>query len=649
MLSAVRRSARSWAAAAILFIALVAIVITGFGTGGFGGLGSLDRRPPGREALATVGDRSVTDSEFQDIVNRQYARARQQQPELGMAEFVVEAFDPLLDQMIVGLAVEEYGEAQGIRVSDRMIDAEIVNITAFHDAAGRFDNAIFQRALQGQGLTEAQLREDIARSLMQRQLLGPIARGGIVPQGIIREYANLMLERRRGAIGFVPAEQLRAGIEPTPAEIATFYQRNRDRFTIPERRVIRYAMIGAEQVAQAARATDQEIAAFYRQNSAAYGPRETRDLQQIVLTDQAAAQRFVQRIRGGASFAQAAQEAGFGAADITASNQTRDGFARTTNAAVANAAFAAAQGAMVGPIRSELGFHFARVERINRTAGGRSRACAHGDRPQHRAAQGGRSAQRSGHPGRGADLRRRQPRGGRAGRAAQPGDDAAGNRAAGQSTGQPFVIAPEMQPMLRSAFEIDAEEPSPWSSRSSPNQRYAVLTVERVVPAAPPPLAQIQTQVREALIMQRALARARTVADQIVDRINRGAAPAAAFAQAPVRLPAPESVDRQRLELNAQNVAPPLLTLFALPQGRARVIAAPSNAGWFVVHHQQRTPGDASTNPLAIRAMGQGLTESAAEEMAQQFARAVQQATGAERNEDAIRAARERLLGATIQ
>jgi len=648
MLSAVRRSARSWAAAAILFIALVAIVITGFGTGGFGGLGSLTGGPQAGEALASVGDRTVTDNEFQDIVNRQYARARQQQPELGMAEFLAEAFDPLLDQMIVGLAVDQFGEEQGIRVSDRMIDAEIVNITAFHDAAGRFDNAIFQRALQGQGLTEAQLREDIARSLMQRQLLGPIARGGIVPQGIIREYANLMLERRRGAIGFVPAEQLRAGIEPTPAEIATFYQRNRGRFTIPERRVIRYAMIGAEQVAQAARATDREIAAFYRQNSAAYGPRETRDLQQIVLTDQAAAQRFAQRIRSGGSFAQAAQEAGFGAADITASNQTRDGFARTTNAAVANAAFAAAQGAMVGPIRSELGFHFARVERINRTAGRpleSVRAEIARNIEQRKAAEAL------------DDLVARVEE--RISDGASLEEIAEAERlnlvttppvtAAGQSTGQPFVIAPEMQPMLRSAFEIDAEEPEPLVEQIVPNQRYAVLAVERTIPAAPPPLAQIQTQVREALIMQRALERARAVADQIVERINRGTAPAAAFAQAPVRLPAPESVDRQRLELNAQNVPPPLLTLFALPQGRARVIPAPSNAGWFVVHHQQRTPGDASANPLAIRAMGQGLTESAAEEMAQQFARAIQQATGAERNEDAIRAARERLLGATIQ
>ncbi len=650
MLSAVRRSARSWAAAVVLFIALVAIVVTGFGTGGFGGLDSLSSGAQSGQELARVGDSRLTENELNDIINRQYAGARQQDPELGMAEFLVEAFDPLLDQMIVGLAIQEFGEEQGLRVPDRMIDAEIVNITSFHDAAGRFDAAIFQRALQAQGLTEGQLREDIARSLMQRQLLGPIARGGVVPQGIVREYANLMLERRRGSVGVVSAAQLRAGIEPSPAEVAAFYRSNRARFTIPERRVIRFAMIGPEQVAASARATDQEIAAFYRQNSAAYGPRETRDLQQVVLTDQAAAQRFAQRVQGGASFAQAAQEAGFGAADITASNQTREAFARTTNPGVANAAFAAAQGAMVGPIRSELGFHFARVERINRTPG----------RPLEtvRAEIARNIEQRKGADALNELVTRVDER---ISDGASLEEIAQAERlnlvstppvtAAGQSPGQPFNIAPEMQPMVRAAFEIDAEDPEPLVEPIVANQRFAVLNVEGVIPAAPPPLAQIQDRVRDELIMQRALERAQTVANQIAERINRGMPPAQAFAQAPVRLTAPESVDLQRVEINRaqQDVPAPLLTLFALPQGRARVVRAPNDSGWFVVHHQERTPGDASSNPVAIREMGRGLTDSAAEEMAQQFARAVQQASGVERNEDAIRATRERLLGATIQ
>lgn len=648
MLAAVRRSARSWAAAAILFIALIAIVVTGFGTGGFGGLGNLGGGGSQQgQALATVGSRQLTDSEVSDILNRQFAQARQQQPELGMAEFVAEAFDSIVEQMIVGVAIDHFADAQGLRVSDRMIDRDIANIAAFQDAAGRFDDATFRRALQAQNISEARLRQDIARSLLQKQLLGPIARGGYLPEGIVREYANLMLERRRGTIGVVPADLMKAGINPTPAEVATFYQRNRSRFTVPERRVVRYAMIGPEQIAAAARATDQEIAAFYRQNQANYGPRETRDLQQIVLPDQAAANRFAQRVRGGASFAQAAQEAGFALGDITASNQSRDAFTRSTSAPVANAAFGAAQGAMVGPIRSELGFHFVRVERINRTEA-RPLAAVRDEIART-------IEQRKQVDALGALVGRIQDR---IADGASLAEIAQAERlnlvatapvtATGQVPGQPPApLAPEMQPILRAAFEIDPESPEPLVEEVQPNQRFALVGIERAFPAAPPPLAQIQSEVRDALITQRALERARTVANQIAERINRGMAPAQAFAQAGMPLPPPRAVDMVRTEVNRAQVAPPQLVLFVLPQGRARAIPAPN--GWFIVHHAQRTPGDASHDAVALREMRRNLTNDQAGEIAEQFARAIEREAGVERNEEAIAALRTRLLTNEIQ
>ena len=39
-----------------------------------------------------------------------------------------------------------------------MVDREIVNIPAFRNFAGQFDEATFRQALQGQNITEAQLR-----------------------------------------------------------------------------------------------------------------------------------------------------------------------------------------------------------------------------------------------------------------------------------------------------------------------------------------------------------------------------------------------------------------------------------------------------------------------------------------------------------
>ena len=649
MLSIFRRGITAKIMLVVLALGLAAIVITGFGTGGIGGLGSLNTGASS-DTLVTVDGQPLTEAEVTDIINRQYAQSRQQQPDLDMATFIAGGFDPLVDQMIMALAVQAFGEEQGLVVSPRMIDREIVNIPAFRNFTGQFDDATFRQALAAQNITEAQLRQDIGRSLMQRQLLGPVARGVVVPEGVAREFANLLLERRRGTIGAVPVEPMRAGIEPSQAEVTAFYNSNRARFTIPERRVVQYAMIGPEQVAQAAQPTDQEIAEFYRQNQSTYGPRETRDLQSIVLSDQQAAQAFVQRVRGGASFTDAATQAGFSASDVTFAGQNRDQFAGVTSPEIANAAFAAEQGAIAGPIRSELGFHVVRVERINRVPARplesvraeivqalRQRKLAEAlnelvTRIDDRLADGASLV----------EVARAE----RLNVVTTPPITATG-----QVPGQQFIVAPEILPLLRSAFDIDAEEPEPAIEEIEPNQRFALLGIERVIPAAPPPLAQIQAQVREALIQQRALQRARTVANQIAERINRGMDPAQAFAQAQPRIPAPQNVNLQRLEISqsGQQAPAPLVTLFSIPQGRAQVMAGPGGTGWIIVHHAQRTPGNAADRPELIQTTRTEFTQSAATEMAEQFARAIQQSREVERNEEAIVRVRRRLIGGAIE
>ncbi|WP_129792786.1 peptidyl-prolyl cis-trans isomerase [Sphingosinicella sp. CPCC 101087] len=645
MLAAVRRSVRSWAAAAILFIALLALVVTGFGTGGLGGLGGIAGGASG-ETLATAGGRELTETEVTDVVTREFSRARLEQPELGMVQFVTSSFMPIVDQLVLALAVQAFGVDQGLVVSETMIDREIVNIPAFRDAAGRFDQNIFRQQLSAQNLTEAQIREDIRRSLMQRQLLGPVARGTTVPESVAREYANLLLERRRGSIGVVPAELLREGIAPTDAEVAAFYQSNLARFTIPERRVIRYAMIGPEQVAQAVEPTDAEIAEHYRQNAATYGPRETRDLQSIVLPDQAAAQAFAQRVRGGASFAEAAAQAGFSATDVALSDQTRDAFAGVTSPAVAQAAFSAEQGALVGPVRSPLGFHLVQVEAIERTAGRpietvRDEIAAAVRQRKLVDALGGLIARVEEQLAQGASIEQA----------------AAAERLqlvttppvteTGQAPGQQWQPPVGFQPVLRSAFEMDPEDPEPMIEQIEPNQLFALVGVENVVAAAPPPLAQIRDQVRAILIQQRAIERARAIAQQIVTRINGGMAPAEAFAQAQPSMPSPQSVDMRRLEISqgGEQAPPPLIALFSLPQGRAHLMAAPNGQGWFVVHHAERTPGDAAEQPELIASTRTEFTSSSAAEVAEQFARALERAVEVERNAEAIQRVRQRLIG----
>jgi peptidyl-prolyl cis-trans isomerase D len=647
MLAFARKKASKWLAVTLLGLVLVAMVVTGFGTGGFGGIDSMVGGGVGGSDVAKVEGRAITEQELSDTITRQYAQAHERQPQLDLATFLgPNGFEQVLRQLIVGAAVHAFGEDQGLSVSRRMIDREIVNIPGFRNVAGQFDENAMRAALRQQNVTEAQLRDDIAQSLMQRQLLGPIALGAHVPDGVTRAYADLLLERRQGAIGVVPTALFAAGINPTDQQVAAYYNGHRARFTVPERRVIQYAVIGRDQLAASARATDQEIQAYYRDHSDTYGAHETRDLEQVVLPTEQAAQAFAQRVRGGTAFADAAGQAGFAVGDITFANQNEAQFGQATSSEIAQAAFNAARGAILGPTRSDFGYHVVHVKAINRSAARpldsvRAEIAAAIERSKAQDALGDLVSRIEDQISNGANI-----------------EEIAREQhlqlvttppltAAGQSPDQPaFIVSADLRPLLQSAFEMEAEQPEPVVEPIQENQRYALLGIERTIPAAPPPLARIRDQVRAATIQDMALARARTAAQQIVARIGQGSTAAQAFAAAEPHRPAPRDVDMRRTAAGSApgEARPALLALFSLAQGHARIVAAPNNAGWYVVWHRQRTPGDASHEPQLVQATQREFASSASGEIAQQFARAVQLQSDIRRNDEAIAAVRSRLL-----
>jgi len=646
MISGFRKSLRSWATVLLLFVALMAIVITGFGTGGFGGIGSLGGSAPGATQLATVDGRPINANDVSELITRAFNQARSQNPNLDMATFLAQgSYDLTLSQMITAEAVNSFAEARGIIVSPRMIDREILAIPAFRNLAGQFDQATFRQVLARENLTEASVRKNIGQMLTRRQLLGPLAVGMRVPEGVAREYANLLLERRRGAIALVDAGALAAGINPTDAQLGQFYQRNRRAFIVPERRVIKYALIGPEQIRANVAATEAEIAANYRANAAQYGPRETRTLQSIVLPTQQAAQAFAQAVRGGTPFIHAATGAGFQAGDVTLADQRREQFASTTTPEIATAAFAAAQGTVIGPTRSELGYHVVRVDRINAiparpleaVRADIARTIEAAKRTEALAALVSSVEDRL---GQGASFEE-------AARAAgltivtTPPVNIQGQSAGGP----PWTAPPELARLLRSAFDMDPEEPEPVIEPLEANVRYALLGVDRVDPAAPPPLAEVRDRVRAAYVRTESMRRARALSDRIVARINAGASPATAFAEAGVPLQV-RQIDAERREVNRAGTQPPpgLVAFFSVPRGRARVIRGPG-ASWLIVAPTEQIRGNAAGNPQMISELRGEFTQTAAEELAQQFARSAELRATITRDEDAIRRARGQVSG----
>jgi peptidyl-prolyl cis-trans isomerase D len=647
MLSIFRRGATAKIMLGILGLALFAMVITGFGTGG-GGLGDIGTGGSG--SLVRVGDQELADRELRRDLDDRLAAARQQNPELDLQAYLrTVPFDQVVNQLVNSLALVEYGRDRGLTMSETMFQKVLTTVPEFQNLAGQFDRETYLRVLQQTNRTEADLRRDIERWALQRQLVLPMQSSPHVPRGIALQYASLLLETRSGTVGAVPTAAMGPGQEPSAADLQAFYQKNIGRYTIPERRVLRYAVFGREQVAAAAKPTDAEIEAAYKQNAAAYGPRETRRLSQVVLPDQAAASAFVQKVNGGTTFAQAAAQARFSAADIAVPEQTKESYTRTANAAVANVVFGAAKGAVVGPVKGPIGWHVVRVEDVKATPA-RPLAAVRGEIAAALEQQKAQTALQ--------DLASRIDEAVADGQSFQEVAQrekltvretvpVTGAGAAPGNAG--WQMPPEAAPLLRTAFELEPNS-EPVVEVVAPNERFALLTVGNIMPAAAPPLAQIATQVKADLQRQRASDRARAVAAAIVSKINAGTPPARAFAEAQVRLPAVQPVTAVRRDVaRTPNVAAPLVMLFSLPQGKARLVPGPNGNGWFVVFLEKIVPGDATKDPAMIEGIRGSFTNIIGQEYASQFANAARQKVKVKRNDKALDALKRELAGRQAQ
>ena len=648
MISFFRRALSSWLVLGLLGLIMVAFIITGVGTPG--GLGNLGGGATG-DAIAKVGEHSLTSSEARQRAQLALQNIQQQRPDMTMATFAQQGgIDALVQQLIDGTAIEQWAEKNGIVASKRLVDGEIASIPAFHGLTGKFDEAVYRNMLAQRRIGEAQFRRDMAGDIIRREVLVPVSGSARAPQSLVLPYASLMLESRRGLIGIVPSELIPPGTAPTDADVNAWYSRNLARYTLPERRVIRYALIAADQLKAPPQVSDAEIEAFYKANAAEYGATETRSFSQVVLPDQAAAKALSAKVKNGKSFAEAASEAGFTPADTSLGTRTRAAITELSSPEVAQAAFATPQGGTTEPIKSALGWHILHVDNVKLIAA--------------RALSAVRDSIAESLLKQKADEALANMVGDVEDQIADGAtfDDVVKARRLQIVTTPPLLpdgtapeegswkARPELQILLKPAFAGSPDD-DPTVETIGNGQLHALLKIDRIVPSAPIQLARIKDRVANDLMVDRASARAQSVAKSILAKVNGGIPLAKAIAESEIRLPPPQPAGGRQIDLmqSGRQAPPPLALMFSMKAGETKVLEAPQKRGWFIVHVDGIAKGDANTMPGLIQSTQGEFSRMMADEIQQQFSASLVKNVGVTRNETAIARLRRELSGAGNQ
>ena len=625
MISFIRKYVTSLPVLILLGLVLVAFVVTGVGDPFSGGAGGGN--------LARVGKSNVTEAEFLQSFDRIVARARETNPGLTPQQVVAEGgAEQVLDGLTGQRALDEFGAANGIAVSERAVDGAIASIDAFR-LAGKFDQGTYQRLLAQRRMSERELRDGLRSELLAKQMLTPVSAGAQVPRELTLPYARLLLDMHEGEGAIIPPPVV---APPTAAAVAAYYKANTRRFLAGEKRSFRYALLDSAGLGAAAPVTDAEIAAYYDKNRETYGGVEQRRLQQVVLPDAAKAAAFVAAVRGGESFVAAAQRlAGASATDTALGLLTRDKYVAASNAALGEQVFAAPAGAMIGPVKTDFGFNVVRVEAVVPASGKPLSALREEIAAKLRADKGEAKLSEVI-----ADIEDGFGSG-------ESFADVVKEHALAAVTVPPVTrdtvvgLPVGAQPVVAKAFDVDVSDGP--SVQELGKGQFAVLEVAQVVPAAAPPLASIEPRVAAALTAELRTKAAKQLADGVIADVAKGTSFAAALASR--KLPPPQPIRGRRVDAgDSARVPAPLAAFLTMQPGGTRAILA-NDGGYALVHLARIVPGDVATAPPVLAATRQQLAQMAPAELTAAFGRAVERQVGIKINAAAFGAAKRRIVG----
>ncbi|WP_213981867.1 peptidylprolyl isomerase [Sphingomonas sp. dw_22] len=615
--------------AVFVFLGLIAIAfaagdITGLRSNGPGG---------GSDVLAKVGGTKITDRELRERIDRFLRNAQREGQNITMEQFLAQGgLDLALDETINSAAMIEFAKQSGMQVSKKLIDSDIANNPAFFGIDGKFSQKSFEDLLAQNRIIPAAYRDSLTQDRYATWLVNRGTLGGQLPTGVVLPYASLMLERRTGIVGFVQSVAMDPGPDPDDQALTAYYAGNRNRYMVPQRRIVRYATVTADGLRGQNAATDAEIADAYKKAGTRYAATEKRSVELVTALDQATAAKIAAQAKGGALDA-AARAAGLEVRKVDAAEKAA--LAKDVSAAFADAAFAAQQGALAGPAQLGGTWYVYRVDKIEKIAAKsleEARSELADEIGQRKLAQALGDLRQSIDDGVGDGKTFDEAvRDAKLTAATTPAlTNTATNPDDAAYKPDPATVA-----LLRAGFAVEQPGDEPQVVQTAADGSFALVSLEKIVPAAPRPLASIRDKVKADYLMDKALQKARTAASAAIAKLEKGVPMAQALAEAGVTKGAPpKPFDFKRSELQGKENF--IQMAFSMPAKKARLVEAPERAGYYVVYVDKIEEHSAANDPIAVGQVRGALSQQTGPEYARQFIGAIRKQVKVTRNETAI-------------
>ncbi|HLK23120.1 MAG TPA: SurA N-terminal domain-containing protein [Caulobacteraceae bacterium] len=565
MLALIRKFSQSWVASLLLVPLTIGFLIFGV---------SDVLHPKFSNAVVQAGSHDVSPAAYKRDFQILLQGFEQQ---TGQEVSVSDAIAAGYDQQILGAvesqaALSDYLSRAGIRPAEYLVDLEINEAPAFANALGQFDQMRVNEFLANNGISAAELKDEIRNDLAQRHMVAGLAAGLRTPKIYGALLASYNLDSR--AISYFVLDQHAVPPPPPPTDAQLQALINANVRPRPEMRTLTVVRLSAREIAPNMPVDQAKVQTLYDAAKSSLAQPERRSLIEFATPDGAKAQTIAMRLKAGDSPDVVAKATGVSPTLLADRSK-----AQIVDPSVADPTFAATAGQVLGPLKSGLaGYAVVKVLKVTPAVTPSLEQL----RPQLEAkakmdeavarvfaeVQKYRTAADSG-----ANLPD-------AARAAAVAPITLGPLSADGRDMKNQPVAGATPRLLKLAFSLNQGQESDMQEDEGEGEYFAVR-VQTVAPPAMPTVAEVRPQAVQFYMAKTTLDRLNALADQLVKAVNKGQSLEAAAASAHAQVKSLPSVTRQALTQGRQMDAQMIAALFAAKKGE--VVSGPVGSAVAVI------------------------------------------------------------------
>jgi peptidyl-prolyl cis-trans isomerase D len=327
------------------------------------------------QIVARMGSDEISAVEFDRMYQNQVQRYREMykgsfSPELARA---LDLPRQVLDGMIERKLRLEAAKRMNLRVTDDELARAIATLPVFQEN-GRFIGVQkYSEQLRLAGYLPETFEEGMREDLLVEKYTALVKATVAIPDADVRREFAARNDKAKIEYIVVPASRLETALEPSEADLTTYYEKNKERYRAPEQRRANYLLVDRLKVRAKVPVSDAEIRAEYEAKKESYAVPEQVSVSHILVQvepgggpdaeakGKARAEALLARAKSGEDFAKLAQENTDDPTGKENGGQLPPFGRGQMVPEFEQAAFDMRPGEIRGPIKTSFGYHIIRL------------------------------------------------------------------------------------------------------------------------------------------------------------------------------------------------------------------------------------------------------------------------------------------------